>query len=547
MSSTRSRLQGPDPFALVAQRFAPHPLAAYEHDPAGFARECISWPEGDELTGYQGAILDALAVESRVVLRSLHGGGKTTVAALTVLWFALTRDAAGIDWKALCTAGGYRQLSKYLFPEIHKWAQRIRWDVIGRKPFDSRTELLAETLKLKYGQAFAAASDDPALLEGAHASSLLVILDEAKSISAAVFDAIEGAMSGTGESFALCTSTPGEPLGRFYDLCARKPGLTDWRAMHVTLADAITAGRVSPEWAAQRAAQWGSTSAVYLNRVEGEFASSDEDGVIPLAWVEAAIERWQAWAESGSLEETGSRRIIGVDVARSGEDATVLAIRFGPVLCSLERHRRADLMETTGYVVAKLRLGESTAIVDEIGIGSGVIDRLREQHQSALAFNASRRPTQRDRSGELEFLNQRAQAWWRLRELLDPAYESTIALPDDDELIGDLCAPKWRINSRGLIQIEEKDEIRKRLGRSPDAGDAVVMAFSVGGSAPSAQPGRAVPWNYGRGPSEGHGTSGGWLFPADPAWPRSGSIFGSRPWEPSDDDHEAPELPRVHW
>ena len=85
----------------------------------------------------------------------------------------------------------------------------------------------------------------------------------------------------------------------------------------------------------------------------------------------------------------------------------------------------------------------------------------------------------RDRPGELGFLNKRAEAWWALRDLLDPAFGSARALPDDDELIGYLCAPRWKMTSAGKVQIEPKDDIRKRFGRSTDVGDAVVQAFTL--------------------------------------------------------------------
>lgn len=526
--------------ASVARLLEDHdrdPRLPWHDDPAGFARDCIDWPDGSELTGYQGEILGALAGEHRVAVRSLHGAGKTATAALAVLWFAITRDAAGENWKAVTTAGGWRQLERYLWPEIHLWARRIRWDVVRRPQFGARTELLGVTLKLTHGQAFAAASDDPALLEGAHASSLLLILDESKSISAEVFDAVEGAMSGTGEAFAMAASTPGAPVGRFYEIHQRKPGLTDWQTFHVTLDDAIDAGQVSEGWAAQRAAQWGTTSAVYLNRVLGEFASSDEDGVIPLSWVEAAIERHREWTDAGS-PETDGRTVVGVDVARSGADQTVLAVRRGSVLEYLERHRVPDVMAVTG-LVARMHARSPLAVVDVIGIGAGVVDRLREQSFSVIAFNASERATGRDKSGELEFLNRRSQGWWHLRELLDPAYGATIALPDDDELIGDLCAPKYAYNSSGKVQIEAKDEIRKRLGRSPDAGDAVVMAFSVAGGVSTGANAGVIPWAATGDWFKRHGgpVRSGSIFQPDPAW-GSGPLFGPEP-EP----YEAPALP----
>ncbi len=344
--------------------------------------------------------------------------------------------------------------------------------------FDKRTELLTLNLKLSSGEAFAAASDNYELIEGAHADSLLFLFDEAKAIKPAVFDAAEGALSGGGnaEAFALAISTPGEPTGRFYDIHTRKPGYEDWTVKHITLEDAIAAGRISREWAEQRKRQWGEQSAVYQNRVLGEFCASDEDSIIPLSWIEAANERWDQWNES---KEWLPFTCVGVDVARSENgDKTVLALRHGDVITELRRYTVVDTMAVTGYVAGILRARPGGyAIVDVIGIGAGVFDRLREQKLKVKAFNAGEGTEGKDKSGELEFLNKRSAAWWNLRELLDPANNPTIALPPDDLLIGDLSAPHWKATSSGKIQVESKDEIRKRLGRSTDDGDAAVMAY----------------------------------------------------------------------
>jgi hypothetical protein len=116
------------------------------------------------------------------------------------------------------------------------------------------------------------------------------------------------------------------------------------------------------------------------------------------------------------------------------------------------------------------------AVVDVIGVGGGVVDQLREQGRLVAAFNASESTTSTDRSGELGFINVRSAAWWRLRELLDPSHGATLALPDVATLTGDLTAPHWKVTSNGRIQVEGKDDIRKRLGRSTDEGDAVVQA-----------------------------------------------------------------------
>src|SRR6185436_2954082 len=100
--------------------------------------------------------------------------------AIAILWFCLTRDQE--DWKVATTASAWRQLTKFLWPEVHKWARRIKWDAIGRAPFSETTELFTQSIRLETGEAFAVASDDSSLIEGAHADHLLYIFDESKVI-----------------------------------------------------------------------------------------------------------------------------------------------------------------------------------------------------------------------------------------------------------------------------------------------------------------------------------------------------------------------------
>jgi hypothetical protein len=449
-------------------------LARYRDKPALFAAEGIVWAPGEGPADYQLEILEQLPQRRRVAVRGPHGLGKSALAAWAILWFAITREGTpGEDWKVVTTASAWRQLDHYLWPEIHKWARRLNWAKLGREPFDERTELQTLTLQLATGEAFAVASDTPALIEGAHANHLLYVFDESKSIPIATLDAAEGALA-SGDCYALAISTPGEPQGRFYEIHARRPGCEDWWTRHVSLKECLRAGRIGPEWAAQRKAQWGEQSAVYRNRVLGEFASSEEDGIIPLTWIEAANERWQARQESG---EWGPFLRCGVDVARGGGDRTVIALRHGDAIRELRRYSGQDTMETTGQVASILSTHGGEAVVDVIGIGAGVVDRLKEQGARVTAFNAAEHSDARDGSGELAFANKRSAAWWHLREMLDPASSHQIALPPDDLLTGDVTAPHWRMTSSGKIQVESKEEIKKRLGRSPDDGDAAVMAF----------------------------------------------------------------------
>jgi hypothetical protein len=455
----------------------------YYSDPIGFARNCIAWPAGKALTFYQEEILGEIPIKKRVAVRGPHGLGKTTTIAIAILWFALTREAAGRDWKCVTTAGAWRQLERFTWPEIHKWARMIRWDELGMPALSTQTQLLTLNIKLQLGSAFAVASDNPELIEGAHADSILYVFDESKAIAPETFDAAEGAFSGAGEgssneAFAIAMSTPGEPNGRFYDIHRRAAGFDDWWVRHVTKAEAIRAGRITDEWCRRRWEQWGD-SAVYYNRVEGEFHSSDEDGVIPLSWVELANERWRAWDEAGRLIPDG-RRTCGVDVARSGSDKTVISIRLGDVVSDLRHTSKEDTMQTTGRVKGALANPDHAGmlpVVDVIGIGAGVVDRLREMGVTVEAFNASERTKRRDVTREMGFTNCRSASWWNMREMLDPSRGFEVALPPDDKLTGDLTAPHWRVVSGGNIQVESKEDIKKRLGRSPDDGDSVVMAF----------------------------------------------------------------------
>ena len=405
---------------LGARARAPERTCAqYIDDPLGFIDNCVKFPaprrQGKNpkpvgLAPYQREIIADIPVKKRVAVRGPRGLGKSTTASLVVLWFALTRDAAGVDWKCVTTAGSWNQILSFLWPEIKKWSYNLRWETVGRGPFSERTELMKAGLSLKHGLATAGSPDQPEKLEGAHADSVLYIFDESKIIAAATFDAAEGAFSGAGEdtgleAFALCISTPGENAGRFYEIHRHAPGLEDWHTRHVTLEEAIAAGRMTRKWANQLKELWGETSALYQNHVLGEFCSQDEDAIIPLAWIEAAHERWKVWDSEGRPDQDG-QHTIGVDVARSGMDKSVAAIRQGDVLTNLVTWAKEDTMETVGRVKGLLD-GDplATGIIDVIGIGAGVYDRLREMGMKVDPFNAAKKTTRRDVTRQFGFMN----------------------------------------------------------------------------------------------------------------------------------------------
>jgi hypothetical protein len=184
------------------------------------------------------------------------------------------------------------------------------------------------------------------------------------------------------------------------------------------------------------------------------------------------------WDDAGRPAVDGMK-VVGVDPARTGIDKTIIAVRYGPLISELRPTALEDTMQTAGRVRGVLdSLGKgAVAVVDVIGIGAGVVDRLREQKFHTIGFNAGASTKRKDAAGELGFLNARSAAWWNIRELLDPANGHGLMLPPDDRMIGDLTAPHWQVMSGGKIKVESKDDIRKRIGRSTDHGDAIIHAF----------------------------------------------------------------------
>lgn len=434
------------------------------------------------MTSYQAQIAGDFNVVDRQTVRGPRTLGKTGLAAILINLFGLLYD--GEDWKAPTTASHWRQLEKFLWPEVHKWAKKIKWDKVGRDPYDPRLELQGRTLKLHTGQAFAMASDNSETMEGAHADYIFIVFDESKLISAETFDRMEGTIAGGGIMTKwLSISTPGAPMGRFYELHKRRDVFDNWRAVHVTREDAIAAGRMDKEWAERMFRQWGEQSALYQNHVLGEFAATDEDGIIPLAWVELAMERGDQWRDRGIMGELTS---VGVDMGTGtpgNDDSTIAKVYDNIHVADLEVEKFYNpdtaMMQMAGKIKGIIDAYGVYVFLDTIGIGLGTYHRLIEQGiKKVVAFVASRKvpPSLKDRTKQYKFANLRAAAWWAFRERLDPESKGAISLPRNDLLIGELTAPKFVIKSDAVLQVESKQDLRKRLGRSTDHADPVIQA-----------------------------------------------------------------------
>jgi hypothetical protein len=451
----------------------------YLNDPVAFVHDHLTWEDGKAPTAYQEDILAMLVEHKRVAVRSPHGAGKSALAAWVILWRVLTWD--GADFKVPTLASVWRQLSAYLWPEVHKWARQIKWEGTGREAF-TQFELLKLQLNGRTGQAFALASNDHTALEGAHASFAQLVNDESKAIPDDTWDAQEGAMT-TGDAHWLAISTPGPPRGRFYEIHSRAKGYEDWAVRSVTIDEMIQAGRIDPQIVEQRASQWGKDSAVFKSRILGEFAQDSSDGVIPLAFIDEAQERGRALGP----EPKAALLSVGVDVGGGGlgGDRSVISLLFANGQVFFRKFGElSDVLTATMQLVGHImgiceHYHPRYVVVDTIGLGAGVAHRLREEGVPVLAFNAAARCDFRDRSGELGFASLRSAAWWLLREALEPGSGIGLALPEDADLVGELVTPSYRMNSIGKVQVEEKASFRGRLGRSTDVADALIMALAA--------------------------------------------------------------------
>lgn len=218
--------------------------------------------------------------------------------------------------------------------------------------------------------------------------------------------------------------------------------------------------------------------------LHGDFVVGREDHewqVVPTAWVRAAQARWKP-----DPPVDAPMTAIGVDVAQGGADRTVLAPRHGPWYAPLIE--RPGILTPTGSHVAALvvevRRNNAIIVMDMGGgYGGAAKQRLNDNKIEVRPFNAAHASVERTKDKQLGFANKRSESLWRFREALDPDQDrgSPIALPPDPQILADLTAPRWKLTARGIL-IEPKDDLKKpeRLGRSPDKGDAIVMAWSEG-------------------------------------------------------------------
>jgi hypothetical protein len=411
--------------------------------------------------------MEAVRDHPYVAVPSCFGSGKDWTAARLAAWWV---DTGGV---VVATSNSFPQLRDILWRELitaHRngklpgkpsWGTDLRWDfgdgrwAIGRKPGDT----------------------DPEGFQGIHARKVLVIIDEANGVGVDLWDASKGLVVNE-QSRILAIGNPFEPTGPFYEACRS----AIWHVIRISVFDTpnftgewvperAKAALVSPFWLEQRRAEGLEGTPWWQAKVLGQFPDTASNAVIPLSWVEAARVRDQV---------TDARDWAGLDVARFGSDDSVLVEGSGNGPESATIVHGQDTMVVAGIGKSYLDRRRGTLAVDVIGVGAGVVDRIREQHPpgTLLAVNVADAP---QHDPEL-LLNLRAELWWDVRRQLDPASDEPLSLARLDEptyqrLRAELTAPTYRMTSSGKVQIESKEELKARGLPSPDLADAFNLAI----------------------------------------------------------------------
>lgn len=434
-------------------------LLRWRQDPVAFVREAI----GVEPVDWQQDALSALLSHDRIAIRSAHGVGKTSFLSWTMLWWITTHYPSKIG----CTAPSAPQLEDALWGELATWYRRLPDALRGLYTLTKDRLELTEAPKESFGVARTARKEQPEALQGLHSENMLFIIDEASGVDDIIFEVAAGAMSTPGAK-TIMTSNPTRTSGYFFNAFTKARQY--WHCMKVAWDPKRT--YQSKTYGPEIAAIHGESSNAYRIRVLGEFPVSDDDAVIPYHLVESAI------ARAGTIEHSKAfSPVWGLDVARFGDDRSALCKRWGnKVLEPIRVWQGKDTMQTTGLVVQEyfgtaLSARPERIIVDVIGMGSGVVDRLREQGLPVIGLNVAERPAQEGR-----FLRLRDEVWWRAREWLE---ERDAILPDDPTLIAELTQVRYDMTSAGKIRVETKDSLKKRGQRSPDVADSFIMTFAL--------------------------------------------------------------------
>ncbi|MFE2326125.1 hypothetical protein ACFXD5_19720 [Streptomyces sp. NPDC059385] len=447
--------------------------ARYQGDPVGWVQERLR----QTVWSKQREILAAVRDYRRVAVRSGHGVGKSWTAALVVCWW-LDTHPPGTAF-VVSTAPTFSQVRAILWRYIRK--HHRSGDLAGRV---NQTEWLIDDELVGYGRK--PADHDESGFQGIHARYVLVVLDEACGIPEQLWIAADALATGP-DCRILAIGNPDNPASHFRKVCT--PG-SSWHQIAISAFDSpnltgevvpeeMAVSLVGAEWVTEKAREWGEDNPVYKSKVLGEFTADSPNQVVRASDIAKCRVPLEARPKLEQLEPVE----LGVDVGGGG-DETVIRERRGP-RAGREWRAHTDRPEKIAPLILQaIRETGATAVkIDSIGVGFGVIGELRNaanrgEHQAAvMGVNVASAA-----SDSAKFVNLRAEMWWEIgRGLSADAGWDLAQMDNADTTIAQLLEPRWDVDPKGRIRVEPKDEIIKRLGRSPDNADALLLAFYSAG------------------------------------------------------------------
>jgi hypothetical protein len=420
------------------------------------------------ISSQQHQMLEALPNEKRISIRSGHGTGKDGSASWAILWFMSTRIFA----KVVCTAPTARQLNDILWSEIAKWLRGsaiedefvMQNDKIFKKEAPKEWWARAVSPSVR-----ADPSDQAETLAGFHGDHLLIVVDEASGVEDPVFIPIEGALTQE-DNRVLLIGNPTKNKGYFHDTQFHSEISKQWFKLHWDSRDSEI---VKPEYPTYMATKYGVDSNVFRIRVAGEPPLEDARTLIPLWWAEQCIGKEITVEDEEPI-------YLGVDVARFGEDKSIILPRHGLRVLPWLGFQGMNTITLGGHVLQTYEdVNADGCAIDVIGIGAGTADWLRKQRMPGLFdINVSWAS-----SNPLKYALLRDELWWRVREKCMYGYYSfpMDKLPGEtlslgQELANELSSPFYEFNRNGAVKVEGKKEMKKRSGMlSPNIADALCI------------------------------------------------------------------------
>lgn len=424
-----------------------------------------AWAE-DRLKAFlwskQREILQSVVFNRRTAVRSSHGPGKSYIGGLLAGWWIDSHPPG--EAIVVTTAPTYRQVHGILWEEIRK--QHRKGELPGRVLMTDQW-YIGESL---VGEGRKPADHDDDGFQGTHRRYVLVLLDEACGVPGNLYT---GAESITTNEYCriVAIGNPDSPIGPFADACKPNSG---WNVIHISTFDTpnFTGEEVpdwlrdllpSKTWQEDRLKKWGEDSPLYKSKVLGQFPDSSENTLIPLSWITAAQERELEVSRNAESK-------LGVDVARFGTDRSVIYHNHGGRFRLLSDRHGEPTTQTAGRAIAAWRDTRASDInVDGVGVGAGVVDTLDEDGYPVVDMQAGS-----GTSDPKRYINARAEWYWHLREMFERG-EADLD-PEDEELASQLASIRYKFTRQGQVQIESKDDMRKRKMPSPDRADACMLS-----------------------------------------------------------------------